>query len=168
MICLWGGVQLLWHVSCIGWFTFYYLGIMLRNDNIWPKMNTNILILLLFVSLLMQMIEGYLYYKCGWNNPGTQLKLTNLLTSSLFIMLCYRFLESKTITHYRILSVIGNYSFGIFFTHIMVLNLLENFPSWERIPYIVNSVIILMTSFLFCYLLRIIFGQRVSRWFGLI
>lgn len=163
-----GGARILWHVSCMGWFTFYYLGIMLRNEQYKSRINAKVLILLLLVLLLMQMTEGYLLYKSGWNNPGTQLKLSNLLSSSLCMILCYQCLESKMIIQCRLLSVIGNYSFGIFFTHIMFLNLLGASPVWERIPFIVNSAIIVTVSFLFCYLLRIILGQRLSRWFGLI
>ena len=127
-------------ISCLNWFTFYYLGITLGNKILKPKFSLKTTGVLLTVSIILQVFEGYALYKLGLNNCGTQLKLTSLLTSSLTCIFIYTLLlEHKIQTKNQLLLTIGEYSFGIYLSHILFNRLAKEFAFYASIPYVVNA-----------------------------
>ena len=160
-------VELLWSDACLGWFTFYYLGLILGNKLLSPKFNLRNLVFLYCVSLLLQMGEGYLWFTVDPAGCGSQLKLTSILSSSIFMLIIYRVLSSNHGTKCRLLSTIGDYSFGIYLVHMMILKALEPMTLYSAIPYPVTSLIILIISFIFCNAFTAVTGKRVGRWLGL-
>ena len=162
-------IQLFWNDACLGWFTFYYLGLILGNRIIDRKFNIGNLAFLYCASLLLQMAEGYLWYKTDPSGCGSQLKLTSILSSSIFILLIYGVLLNRN--HQpksRLLCMIGDYSFGIYLVHMMFLKLLETFDFYILIPYPINSIVVLAISFIFCYTCSTVFGKKLGRWIGLV
>ena len=160
-------VELLWSDACLGWFTFYYLGLILGNKLLSPKFNLRNLVFLYCVSLLLQMGEGYLWSTVDPAGCGSQLKLTSILSSSIFMLIIYSVLSSNHGTKCRLLSTIGDYSFGIYLVHMMILKALEPMTLYSAIPYPVTSLIILIISFIFCNVFTAVTGKRVGRWLGL-
>ena len=160
-------VELLWSDACLGWFTFYYLGLILGNKILSPKFNLINLVFLYCVSLLLQMGEGYLWFTVDPAGCGSQLKLTSILSSSIFMLIIYSVLSSNHGTKCRLLSTIGDYSFGIYLVHMMILKALEPMALYSAIPYPVTSLIILIISFIFCYICTAVTGKRVGRCLGL-
>ena len=160
-------VELLWSDACLGWFTFYYLGLILGNKLLSPKFNFINLVILYCVSLLLQMVEGYLWFTVDPAGCGSQLKLTSILSSSIFMLIIYSVLSSNHGTKCRLLSTIGDYSFGIYLVHMMILKALEPMALYSAIPYPVTSLIILIISFIFCYICTAVTGKRVGRCLGL-
>ena len=160
-------VELLWSDACLGWFTFYYLGLILGNKLLSPKFNLRNLVFLYCVSLLLQMGEGYLWFTVDPAECGSQLKLTSILSSSIFMLIIYSVLSSNHGTKCRLLSTIGDYSFGIYLVHMMILKELEPMALYSSIPYPVTSLIILIISSIFCYVCTAVTGKRVGRWLGL-
>lgn len=160
-------VELLWSDACLGWFTFYYLGLILGNKLLSPKFNLINLVFLYCVSLLLQMVEGYLWFTVDPAGCGSQLKLTSILSSSIFMLIIYSVLSSNHGTKCRLLSTIGDYSFGIYLVHMMILKALEPMALYSAIPYPVTSLIILIISFIFCYICTAVTGKRVGRCLGL-
>ena len=160
-------VELLWSDACLGWFTFYYLGLILGNKLLSPKFNLINLVFLYCVSLLLQMGEGYLWFTVDPAGCGSQLKLTSILSSSIFMLIIYSVLSSNHGTKCRLLSTIGDYSFGIYLVHMMILKALEPMTLYSAIPYPVTSLIILIISFIFCNVFTAVTGKRVGRWLGL-
>ena len=160
-------VELLWSDACLGWFTFYYLGLILGNKILSPKFNLINLVFLYCVSLLLQMGEGYLWFTVDPAGCGSQLKLTSILSSSIFMLFIYSVLSSNHGTKCRLLSTIGDYSFGIYLVHMMILKALEPMALYSAIPYPVTSLIILIISFIFCYICTAVTGKRVGRCLGL-
>ena len=160
-------LQLLWSDACLGWFTFYYLGLILGNKLLSPKFNLINLVFLYCVSLLLQMGEGYLWFTVDPAGCGSQLKLTSILSSSIFMLILYNVLSSNHGTKCRLLSTIGDYSFGIYLVHMMILKTLEPMTLYSAIPYPVTSLIILIISFIFCYVCTAVIGKRVGRFLGL-
>ena len=155
-------------ISCLNWFTFYYLGIILGNKIITPKFSFKNTGVLLLISIILQVIEGYALYKLDLNNSGTQLKLTSLLTSSLTCMLAYTLLvEQKIQIKNQLLLTIGKYSFGIYLSHILFNRIAKEFAVYHSIPYIINTMIILTVSLLFCLLCDKVLGPRICRWIGI-
>ena len=160
-------VELLWSDACLGWFTFYYLGLILGNKLLSPKFNLINLVIIYCVSLLLQMGEGYLWFTVDPAGCGSQLKLTSILSSSIFMLIIYSVLSSNHGTKCRLLSTIGDYSFGIYLVHMMILKALEPMTLYSAIPYPVTSLIILIISFIFCNVFTAVTGKRVGRWLGL-
>ena len=160
-------VELLWSDACLGWFTFYYLGLILGNKLLSPKFNLINLVIIYCVSLLLQMGEGYLWFTVDPAGCGSQLKLTSILSSSIFMLIIYSVLSSNHGTKCRLLSTIGDYSFGIYLVHMMILKALEPMALYSAIPYLVTSLIILIISSIFCYVCTAVTGKKVGRWLGL-
>ena len=160
-------VELLWSDACLGWFTFYYLGLILGNKLLSPKFNLRNLVFIYCVSLLLQMGEGYLWFTVDPAGCGSQLKLTSILSSSIFMLIIYSVLSSNHGTKCCLLSTIGDYSFGIYLVHMMILKALEPMALYSAIPYPVTSLIILIISFIFCNVFTAVTGKRVGRCLGL-
>ncbi len=163
-------VALIWNDSCLGWFTFYYLGLILGNNILEKKYSLRLLAFLYIASIIIQMAEGYVWLSLGEENCGTQIKLSSLLTSSLFLLMVYTILKNNVLfeTKNKLLRMIGDYSFGIYLCHIMVKSLLNHYlPIYQSIPYPINSFIVVLLSLLCCYIGNIICGERVSKWIGL-
>ena len=47
----------IWTVSCVGWFTFYYMGLLLGNGILKKKYNIKGLFAAYFLSVIVQMLE---------------------------------------------------------------------------------------------------------------
>ena len=162
-------IYAIWRICCLGWFTFYYLGLYLKNSKRNKKYNNNMLIIIYAISIIIQICEGYIWYKLGEVNCGTQLKLSSLLTSSIFILLAYNYIkDSKFNCNNKALITIGNYSFGIYISHLMVLALLNKIiPFWSSIPFGINSLIVLSVTFLCTIIGKKICGEKISKYLGL-
>ena len=152
-----------------GWFSYYYLGILLGNNIIRIKWNQTALIALLFISFFLQMAEAYaLYQLFDFTNCGTQGKLTPLLTNMIFLLLVYTYLSSKKKrTQYSFLYKIGDYSFGIYLCHVLFINISECSSFYSKIPYPITSLLILLLSLVFCYCCDKLFHSRITKYLGI-
>ena len=97
-----------------------------------PKPKTGTLVFLWGCSIAVQMVEGYAYAGLGDANPGTQMKLSALLSGTLFCMLAFRFIFSDGPCRSWMvpLELLGDQSFGIYFCHILVMGLLPRIPEY--------------------------------------
>lgn len=157
--------SIIWGVCSLGWFTFYYLGLYLKNNDRKFKPLLPVYIL----TIAIQMIESYCWYRLGSTNCGTQLKLSALLTSSIFILLAYEYIKnSKYKGNNKLLLMIGNYSFGIYISHCMVLAFLEKLiPFWSSIPFGINTIIVLFATILCIIIGKKLCGDKISKYLGL-
>lgn len=163
-----GYIKLLWSDSCLGWFTFYYLGLLLGNGIIKRNFSSIVLTILYTLSIFVQIAEGYGWFLLGDSNCGTQLKLSSLLTSSLFLLYIYTILINGTFnTRSKFLILLGDYSFGIYLSHMMILRYSTLIPFYKHLPYPINSAIIILISLLCCIIGYRILGKRISGWLGL-
>lgn len=161
-----GYVTLAWTDSCLGWFTFYYLGLLLGNRIIERNYSIRSLFGLYILSIILQIAEGYGWLLLGDANCGTQLKLTSLLTSSLFLLIIYASLKEHISINSKFLRLFGDYSFGIYLCHIMVMMILSRIPYYSSIPFPINSAVILLISLGVCLVGTRICGPKISRWLG--
>ena len=74
-------------VSCLGWFTYFYLGYMMGNKLIKINWSVNKLLLIWALSIVLQIGEGYWYLYLGEANCGTQIKLSSIISGSLFAII---------------------------------------------------------------------------------
>lgn len=169
-------IELFWNDACLGWFTFYYLGLILGNRIIDRQFNIRNLAVLYCAFLLLQMAEGYLWFTVDPAGCGSQLKLSSILSSSIFMLITYYVLElcaprvnrGSHEPKSRLLCTIGDYSFGIYLVHMMFLKGLQHLEFYYAIPYPLTSLIVLSVSLIFCYACTAVMGKRAGRWLGFI
>jgi len=162
-------VSLFWTDACLGWFTYYYLGLILGNRVMERRYSLKVLGILYLVSIVVQMAEGYGWQMLGEAGCGTQLKLSSFLTSTIFLLIIHTLLQDGRFDiKSRFLRMLGDYSFGVFLCHMLVLDALVEFvPFYESIPYPLNALVVVLVSLLFCYIIDRLCGERVSRWLGI-
>lgn len=162
-------IELFWSDACLGWFTFYYLGLILGNRLTGRRFKLRNLVFLYCASLLLQTAEGYLWFTADPAGCGSQLKLSSILSSSIFMLIIHNVLENRTSRmSCRTLEIIGDYSFGIYLSHMMVLKGLEATSIYNVIPFPITSLIVLLISFAFCYVSTLVIGKKAGRWIGFI
>lgn len=151
-------IEIIKSISCLGWFTYFYLGYLIGNNYIAIKNSVKFWSVLLSVGILLQLAEGYWQYLKGIVNCGTQLKLSAIFTGVCFAILAYQFINSKKEYNSRILKVLGDNSFGIYFSHIAVMTGLSLIPFYRIIIYPINAVIVIFVNIIFVYV-----GKKVLR-----
>lgn len=162
-------MKLFWSDACLGWFIYYYLGLVLGNNIFKFKLNFRTLFCFYAIAIILNMIEGYWWLQMGEANCGTQIKLSSFLTSTVFLLIAYTYIRSdKYDINNNFIRKIGDYSFGIYLSHIMFMQILSYVPGYKSIPYIVNSTIVILISFIFVYYGTKILGPKISRWLGFI
>ena len=164
-------VDLIWYDSCLGWFTFYYLGLILGNGIIEKHYSLKVLALLYMASIVLQMMEGYGWLILGERNCGTQIKIASYLTSTLFLLIVYTILEDGRFDiKNKILRLIGDYSFGIFLSHYFIIKGLTTFIrplNHSIITYPITSIIVVFLSLCCCVIGDKICSKKMIRWIGL-
>ncbi len=135
----------------VAWFIYYYLGILLGNNIITPKRNNCLYSVLYVTAITLSIFEGLIWYKVGnYDMATTQLRITSIFTSIVAILFAYHFIKNnKDIsknTFNKILVTIGNTSFGVYLSHILIINVLSLIPLWEYVIFPFNSIIILGVS----------------------
>ena len=148
-------------ISCLGWFTYYYLGYMIGNDLLMIRCKTNTLVYTWIGAIALQMLEGYWYLSMGEVNCGTQLKLSSILAGTIFAILSYRFIILKKEIHSNPLKVLGDYSFGIYFSHLAVMGALNLIPYYTKmIRYPLNAIVTIFISTACVYIGKKILGKN--------
>lgn len=143
-------IKVILRLSCLSWFTFFYLGYLLGNHIIKIKLPTKKLAVLWIAAVILQMAEGYWYLSMGEANCGTQTKLSCLLTGIPLAIMAYRFVNSEKPYHSKLLKGLGDCSFGIYFSHLAVMAILEKIPYYSQyVFYPLNGVIAVLVSFAF-------------------
>ena len=148
-------------ISCLGWFTYFYLGYLIGNKLLKINISTATLGIMWIVSIILQIGEGYLLFSMGEINCGTQLKLTAILSGMLFTMLAYKYIIDYKFTYnIKILKVLGDASFGIYFSHLAVMAMLHHFPYYSQYIGFPLNVLMTIVITLFCVKLgKKVFGK---------
>lgn len=146
-------------VSCLGWFTYFYLGYLIGNQYVSIKSSTKTWVGLLVLSILLQFAEGYWQYSKGIVNCGTQLKISTIFSGVCYAMLAYRFIHSEKAYTNGVLKLLGDYSFGIYFSHLALMSVLYRVPYFTSIVYPFNAVIVIAVNIGCIYIGRKIFGK---------
>ena len=145
----------------VAWFVFYYVGILLGNDIITLKNNNRLYVILYVICIALSICEGLAWYKVGnYDMATTQLRITSIATSMVVIVLAYHFIKnykglSKNIIG-KVLLLVGDASFGIYLSHILIMVALSLIPVWKYIIFPVNSIVILSVS-----VICVLIGKKV-------
>lgn len=154
-------------LSCLGWFTYYYFGYLVGNNIIKIKWKTSKLVCALLISIVLQIFEGYWYLSLGEYNCGTQLKLTAILTGTVFATIAYKIINSNKEYKLRPLWLLGNNSFGIYFSHLAVRSVLEKIPLYSRYAFYPIDAVIVVGISLCCVLVGKKILGKYSNYLGL-
>lgn len=161
-------VTLLWDVCCLCWFSYYYLGLMLKNGMLEKDFRTSRLAVLYLLSLPLQMLEAKWWTGMGLSNVGSQTKMTVFLSAILFLLLAYNYLkDSRFAGQSKVLIWIGDCSFGIYLSHMLVIAVLKKLPFYGMIPFGVNSALVVLICCLCVSVGKKICGPKISGWLGL-
>ena len=148
------------NISCLGWFTYYYLGYMLGNGFLKIKVPALKILLMWIGAIALQILEGYWYYSMGERNCGTQLKLTAILSGVLFSLLAYRYITAQNTPTPKVFHLLGEYSFGIFFSHLAVMVVLRHIPYYrEYVVYPLNAIVTVFVTTVCVALGRAVCGK---------
>jgi len=146
---------------CLPWFTFFYIGFLLGNNYIKIKASAKSIALLLFTSIILQFAEGYLYFIKGVSECGTQLKLSAILSTSLFVMLAYKYIVNDRFNkEIKPLRILGDYSFGIYFSHMAIMGAVSRLiPFYDGLLFPIKILIVILVTFLCVFVGRKILGK---------
>lgn len=155
-------VSILMSISCFGWFTYYYIGYSLGNDIIHIKTSTKKLVCFWVGAIILQMLEGYWYFSMGEVNCGTQIKLSAILAGTIFLLIAYRFIEAEKRISVPFLQLLGDHSFGIYFSHLAIIAVLNQVTLYTKyVLYPINAIVVVILS-LICVML----GKKIMGKFG--
>lgn len=156
-------VRIIMRLSCLGWFTYFYLGYLLGNQLVNIRINAKTLAALWVLSIPLQIAEGYYYYKIGNVDCGTQLKLSSLLTSVLFVLLAYQYVLHGKDRKLKLLQLVGDHSFGVYFSHLAVIAVLCQIPGYVLyVPYPITAVISVVLTMICVLIGKKILGKHSS------
>ena len=148
-------------LSCIGWFAFFYYGYLLGNHRISLNGTFPQALAVLLVCLALQIAEGYWYHTMGSANYGTQMKITSVLTSLVFCNIGYRFIISNKKHVLKTIKILGDCSFGIFFSHIFFMNILALIPGYQHYAFFpLKGILVLFVSTAFVFLCRLVLKKH--------
>lgn len=171
-------------IFCVVWFSFYYIGLLLGNHVIQIKLSRTKLIVLYLISIGLQLTEGAIWYLAdNATMAATQIKFTSMLSTILFLIIAYRYIESskyaipenKTESTpklafikkcYDFLILIGDCSFGIFLSHPLLIIIAGKLPFYRYIPFPINSICILLVSLICVVIGRKVLGKTLGKYIG--
>lgn len=115
-------------------------------------------------TIVLQILEGFWYYSMGEQNCGTQGKLSAILSGALFVLLAYKYIESdkEMSCKYKTLHLLGDCSFGIYFSHIAVMAVLNKIPHYTTVIIFPFNAIIAVAISCVCVLL----GKKILGKYG--
>ena len=153
-------IDIIKSVSCLGWFTYFYLGYLMGNDLIAVSKSRKKWGALFVISLLLQVAEGYLRYSKGIASCGSQLKLSSILTGTCFVIFAYQFINSGKSYNNHMLKFLGDISFGIYFSHIAVMEILSAVPLYSQIViYPLNAVVVIIVNVFLIFVGKKLLGK---------
>lgn len=155
-------MHLLWKDSFFPWFTYYLMGIMLGNSLLKIKLKTIWLTMLYIISIFGCMLEGSLWMENG-DGQVSQVMLSSLLSSSLFILLSYKYI-TKCTERRQWIEKIGDCSFGIYLSHMLVIKLVGSYMNEYHL--IFRSIFVIVISFIAVYTMSLVLKDRHSKWIG--
>lgn len=154
------------------WISYYAIGLTIGNKKSTIQISLKSSLILYFIGILLQLIEGELWnYFNNYNMATTQIKLSNFITNIgvIFIisnLINKEFKFNKII--YKILVTLGDYSFGIYLTHMILVSILNKISnSIIDISFPITTMLILIIEYFGISICYKIFNDKVLKIIGL-
>ena len=135
------------------WFGFYYLGVSLKNRYINLQLSKKYLTNLCLFSLVIQGVEGFIWYWMGnFDMATTQLKMSSIITTGLCCIRAYIYIEAgdlnlneQPVILKKFLKVLGDNSFGIYLSHMLIIRILNKLVPMANV-FPINAIFVIMIS----------------------
>ena len=156
------------------WFIFFYLGMCIKNGNIKFLLNGKNMCVLFILGYILQLIEGIAWYIYGnYNMATTQLKFSAIIYSIIISMICYLWIIKEKNIQFNIIDkffvIIGNYSFGIYLTHIAIMGILnKTIYKFIDVIFPFNVVLIIFINVIGISIMIKLCGKKTCKYLGLI
>lgn len=155
------------------WYNFFYLGLCIRNNVLQTeKMNKNLLGLGLLGGYILTFFESLYWYSVNdYNLATTQVKLSNMFLSTIICLLAVIWIKNDVeykCLGYKILEKIGNFSFGIYLTHILLMNIFNRtlYVIVGEIPFFIKVTLILIIEMFAITSAHVLFGEKLCNYIG--
>lgn len=154
------------------WFSYYYLGIMLGNKVLDYNLNYSKTVFLYIISIVIALIEGMVWYKLGdYDMATTQVRLTSIISSMVAMFISYLYIIDKNDVKdnklTKLLIIVGDSSFGIYLSHILIMAILSQFSVYLCIPFPITSIIVVFVSTICVIIGKKVLGVKYSKLLGL-
>lgn len=155
------------------WFIFFYLGMCIRNEKIVIKISIKKCIFVFIIVYVIQLIETFLWHSGNYAMATSQIKLSVVLYSITISIMAYLWItKGIKISENRISKIfimIGNYSFGIYLTHIALMAVLnKTVYKFIDIIFPFNIVLIILIEVIGISFMIKFCGKKVCKYLGLI
>lgn len=156
------------------WFIFFYSGMCIRNGNIKILLSIKSLYVLFIIGYILQFIEGIAWYIYGnYNMATTQLKFSAIIYSIIISIICYLWIIKEKKIQFNVIDkffvIIGNYSFGIYLTHIAIMGVLnKTMYKFIDIIFPFNVVLIFFIDIIGIRIMIKLCGKKTCKYLGLI
>lgn len=156
------------------WFIFFYLGMCIRNGNVRISSDCRNFYYLFVIGYAIQLIESIIWYVYGnYSMATTQLKFSSIFYSIIVSIIAYLWIIKETKILYNRISqifiIIGNYSFGIYLTHIALMAVLgKTVYKFIDIIFPFNIILIILLEVIGISFMVKFCGKKVCKYLGLI
>lgn len=132
------------------WFGYYYLGMILGNGILKCTIDSKRLYILYGITILISIAEGIFWCQYGNSDMATsQLRLSSMLNSTVVLLIANKYLNENRKKLYCIedlLVQIGNNSFGIYLTHMLILIILRKFTFFNVLFFPFTTILTFVIS----------------------
>lgn len=144
----------------VAWLAFYYLGILIKESNIASSkysMFKKYCVISCIVSIIYRMLILKIYG--AYSLATSQITFVNIIYS---IFVCVMiFLENKQ-KYNKIVIKTGNYSYGIYFSHLLCLVVIKKIVTFFNLPYLVNIILIFSITYVITYVINMVYYEKIK------
>lgn len=159
----------------LNWFTYYYLGMAIKNKVINYRISEKKTMILYIISLLCCLSEAFAWYYLDNNldMATTQLKLSSIPVAISAEFLGYIFITSdkipiKDTKLTKFLIMIGDSAFGIYFSHYAIIKLLNMIPGYSSLMvFPLNSIITFIISLILIFICQKFLSPKILGYLAL-
>lgn len=154
---------------CLAWFIYYYLGMKLGNRKVKLNLNQNKLFVLYVIAIVFSIGEGALwfYWFDNFDMATTQLRISSIATSISACFIAYTYINNGIDVQLnkinRLLISVGNCSFGIFFSHILINGIIGRISAllrWERfLDFPIKTILVFCIAYVLSFSGKKILGK---------
>jgi surface polysaccharide O-acyltransferase-like enzyme len=159
-------------IFCPMWISYYAMGLMIGNKKNTIQLSLRSSLILYFIGIFLQLIEGELWnYFNNYNMATTQIRLSNFITNIGIIFIISNLINkefkfNKTI--HKILVTLGDYSFGIYLTHMILVSILNKIlNNIIDISFPITTISILIIEYFGISICYKIFNDKILKTIGL-
>ena len=151
------------------WIIYFYFGMCIRSNRIEIKAVKTKSVIIVFMIQYIE-VAFWAFIMNNGSMATTQIKISAMLTSLVVICIGYNWITNNKKLNEgffgKMLINIGDISFGIYLTHVLLMRHIE--PLLSKIFFPFNTLTIVALEIIIINLVRKIVGKKGSKWLGLV